>query len=201
MKSCFLPGAFKPGRAALAVEVDLVAEALELVDGQVVAEDLEEMVAPAAHVEARPAVEVEAEPLLGRQDDVAKGLGREGHGQVVRPGEILGRRQPFLGPAEVEVFDELIGDDAEELADEIRPLLDRQEDLRLPHEVAGDAEGTVGRVGQGRVRPRIEDLAAEEADRVFPGHGDHVLPVGGLAGVQARADEVHALEAPEVSVR
>src|SRR5512139_18863 len=41
-----------------AVEVDLVAETLELVDRQVVAEDLEQVIAPAAHVEAEAAVEM-----------------------------------------------------------------------------------------------------------------------------------------------
>ncbi len=111
------------------VEVDLVAESLELVDGQIVAEDLEQVVAPAAHVEAQPAVEVEAKPLLGGQDDLTVGLGRKGDGQVVRPGEILRDGELLLGPAEIEIRDELIGDDAQELPDEVRPLLDRQEDL------------------------------------------------------------------------
>ncbi len=156
------------------------------------------MVALATHVQADVTVEMKAELFLKRQDDGFVCLARERHRQVVAPGETAGQRQVLFLPAEIEVFDQLVGDDAQQFAHEIGFFVYGLENLLLAHQVSGNAEGAVRGVGQGGVLGRVKNGAALETDRILFGHGHHGPAVVQLAGVDAAVDKIDLLQPSQI---
>ncbi len=88
----------------------------------------------------------------------------------------------------------------QQLAHEIGALVDPDEQIGLPHQVARDAERTIAGMGERRVHARIKDLAALKAHRVLLGDFHHGAAICDLPGVDARMHEVHRLEAVEIVV-
>jgi hypothetical protein len=182
-------------------ESDLVAEALKFMNCQIVAEDFEQMIAGSAHMQTEPPIEVKAEAPFEWQHKVPVRFRRKGHGKIVCPRKITRNGKMFFFPAEIKVGDQLIGDDTQKLADELRLFLHGDEELGLPHHISRNAERTVGGMRQRWISAGIKHLTSEETHGIAFCDIHHCPAVRDLAGIDSGMNEIHCLQTPEICIR